>query len=124
MLEFTKRRKPFTPIFVIGTFLLYQFIAGLQLSYLGPLILSFFIVLPLMILYFFYDFPLFLRNYLWIPVVIYLVIGGEWFNALSLIALGLYFFFTVIFLGHLLLPSTDRNHMVEFQTVLEASVKA
>ncbi|KUP06884.1 sulfatase [Bacillus coahuilensis m2-6] len=117
--------KPFTPIFVIGTFLLYQFIAGLQLSYLGPLILSFFIVLPLMILYFFYDFPLFLRNYLWIPVVIYLVIGGEWFNALSLIALGLYFFFTVFFWGtfyyHLRIGTTWWNFKRFWKLVLKHS---
>ena len=90
--------KPFTPIFVIGTMILFHFQGLLQGEWF-PFLISLLFTLPLFILYFYYDFPLFLRNYLWIPVIGYLLFFESPNLALWGFGIGLYFFFTVFFWG-------------------------
>ena len=91
--------KPFTPIFTVGTMVLFHL--GDLGSTEGTIsfLLSLLVVLPLLAMYFIYDFPLFLRNYLWIPFIIYIIIWPEVNVNLLLFAAGLYFFFTVFFWG-------------------------
>ncbi|MEI5905591.1 alkaline phosphatase family protein [Bacillus spongiae] len=91
--------KPFTPIFVVGTMMMYLLVQGEIGTNWAPMLQSFFIVLPFFVLYYHYDFPLFLRNYLWIPLLVFLVAGGEFFIGISVFAIALYFFFTVFFWG-------------------------
>ncbi|MBW3111795.1 MULTISPECIES: alkaline phosphatase family protein [Bacillaceae] len=90
--------KPFTPIFVVGTMTIFHFQGLLQGEWFSFLI-SLLFTLPLFILYFYYDFPLFLRNYLWIPVIGYLLLFESPDLALWGLGIGLYFFFTVFFWG-------------------------
>ncbi|MBN8191703.1 alkaline phosphatase family protein [Bacillus sp. NTK074B] len=90
--------KPFTPIFVVGTMTIFHFQGLLQGEWFAFLI-SLLFTLPLFILYFYYDFPLFLRNYLWIPVIGYLLLFESPDLALWALGIGLYFFFTVFFWG-------------------------
>lgn len=35
---------------------------------------SFVLIVPLLVLYYLFDFPLFLRNYLWFPFIAYLIV--------------------------------------------------
>lgn len=90
--------KPFTPIFTIGVFLTYALWTQMPLTEAG---LGFIVTLPLFILLWRYDFPLFLRNYLWIPVIVWLFLRGTNADYLPLFAYGagLYFFFTIFFWG-------------------------
>ncbi|MGG3915726.1 alkaline phosphatase family protein [Rossellomorea vietnamensis] len=90
--------KPFTPIFVIGTMTLFH-LQGLLQGEWFPFLISLLFTLPLFILYFYYDFPLFLRNYLWIPVIGYLLFFESPNLSLWGFGIGLYFFFTVFFWG-------------------------
>ncbi|WP_064092554.1 alkaline phosphatase family protein [Rossellomorea aquimaris] len=90
--------KPFTPIFVVGTMVLFHFQDLLQ-GDIFPFLIGLLFTLPLFILYFYYDFPLFLRNYLWIPIIGYLLIFDSPNLALWGLGIGLYFFFTVFFWG-------------------------
>ncbi|WP_243291198.1 alkaline phosphatase family protein [Bacillus sp. FJAT-47783] len=113
--------KPFTPIFTVGTMLLFH----LQHVTDWKLFLSFLLTMPIFVLYYIFDFPLFLRNYLWIPFVAYLVI----FNVVSLpllcLAVGLYFFFTVFFWGtlyyHLRIGTSWLNFTRFWKLVLKNS---
>ncbi|MBM7648890.1 hypothetical protein JOC78_001840 [Bacillus ectoiniformans] len=91
--------KPFTPIFVIGTMLIYQLFASNTMEEWQAVGSSFLFIVPLLVLYFIYDFPLFLRNYLWIPFIAFILMGGTVDFPLMFLALGLYFFFTVFFWG-------------------------
>ncbi|PFA61888.1 sulfatase [Bacillus sp. AFS015802] len=90
--------KPFTPIFVIGTMTIFHF-QGLLHGEWFSFLISLLFTLPLFILYFYYDFPLFLRNYLWIPVIGFLLLFEPPNLALWGLGIGLYFFFTVFFWG-------------------------
>ncbi|TMU86045.1 alkaline phosphatase family protein [Bacillus sp. BHET2] len=90
--------KPFTPIFVIGTMMIFHF-QGLLHGEVFPFLISLLLTIPLFIIYFFYDFPLFLRNYLWVPVIGFLLLFESPDLALWGLAIGLYFFFTVFFWG-------------------------
>ncbi|MCA1056373.1 alkaline phosphatase family protein [Rossellomorea aquimaris] len=90
--------KPFTPIFVVGTMGIFHFPELLQGEWFSFLI-SLLFTLPLFMLYFHYDFPLFLRNYLWIPIVGFLLFFEPPNLALWGLGIGLYFFFTVFFWG-------------------------
>ena len=58
-------------------------------------------MIPLLVLYYLFDFPLFLRNYLWIPFVVYLITWNDTNIGLLFFSIGLYFFFTVFFWGTL-----------------------
>ncbi|WP_173107047.1 alkaline phosphatase family protein [Bacillus sp. KH172YL63] len=90
--------KPFTPIFVVGTMMIFHFQELLNGEVL-PFLISLLFTLPLFIVYFFYDFPLFLRNYLWIPVIGFLILFDTPDLSLWGLGIGLYFFFTVFFWG-------------------------
>ncbi|MDQ0245833.1 hypothetical protein J2S09_003411 [Bacillus fengqiuensis] len=117
--------KPFTPIFVTGTMLLFYFGQLGNGSFLQALAFSFLLVLPLLAMYFIYDFPLFLRNYLWIPFIVYLVMWKETPISLWLFSLGLYFFFTVFFWGtiyyHLRIGTSWLNFTRFWKLVLKNS---
>lgn len=117
--------KPFTPIFTVGTMLIFFFLAQRDTSYLGDLSLGFLAILPLLIIYYLFDYPLFLRNYLWIPFTIYLIIWNEVNLSLLLFAIGLYFFFTVFFWGtfyyHLRIGTSWLNFTRFWKLVLKNS---
>ncbi|MCM3663776.1 alkaline phosphatase family protein [Mesobacillus subterraneus] len=117
--------KPFTPIFTVGTMVLFH---------LGDLdsterTLDFFLallaILPLLVMYFIYDFPLFLRNYLWIPFIVFIVIWPDLNIDLLFFAAGLYFFFTVFFWGtlyyHLRIGTSWLNFTRFWKLVLKNS---
>jgi hypothetical protein len=117
--------KPFTPIFTVGTMILFH---------LGDLdsterTLDFFLallaILPLLVMYFIYDFPLFLRNYLWIPFIVFIVIWPTLNINLLFFAAGLYFFFTVFFWGtlyyHLRIGTSWLNFTRFWKLVLKNS---
>ena len=93
--------KPFTPIFVVGTMLLFHMGALTDWNLALVLFQSFLYVIPLLVLYYLFDFPLFLRNYLWIPFVVYLITWNDTNIGLLFFSIGLYFFFTVFFWGTL-----------------------
>lgn len=117
--------KPFTPIFTIGTMVLFHLgdlgSAGRFTEFLFALLT----VLPLFIMYFIYDFPLFLRNYLWIPFIVFIVIWPDLNLSLLLFAAGLYFFFTVFFWGtfyyHLRIGTSWLNFTRFWKLVLKNS---
>lgn len=117
--------KPFTPIFVIGTMLLFHLMEFRNLAVIKDLTLSFLIIIPLLVIYFIYDFPLFLRNYLWIPFVVYLIVWNDVNVSLLLFSAGLYFFFTVFFWGtlyyHLRIGTTWLNFTRFWKLVLKNS---
>jgi hypothetical protein len=89
--------KPFTPVFVTGVYALYHLLLG----DFSPVTLAVALAwtFPLFIICYRWDFPLSLRWYLWIPLVVYTGAFASWSGGLVLLALGLYFFFTVIFWG-------------------------
>lgn len=117
--------KPFTPIFVIGTFLLFHIAEVGMSSFWGNMLGSLLFVLPLLVLYYIFDFPLFLRNYLWIPFIAYLMMFGQFTLSLLLLAIGLYFFFTVFFWGtfyyHLRIGTSWLNFTRFWKLVLKNS---
>ncbi|MDE3839835.1 sulfatase [Bacillus methanolicus] len=117
--------KPFTPIFVFGTMLLFHISDLNDLSAAKDLFLAFLFVVPLLAIYFIYDFPLFLRNYLWIPFVVFLIIWKEVSVPLLLFSAGLYFFFTVFFWGtlyyHLRIGTSWLNFTRFWKLVLKNS---
>lgn len=117
--------KPFTPIFVIATFLLYHFSAWGEASFWQTASLSLLTILPLLVIYFVYDFPLFLRNYLWFPLIAYLVIWGVSDLGLAGFSLGLFFFFTILFWGtlyyHLRIGTSWLNFTRFWKLVLKNS---
>ncbi|MCZ6992485.1 hypothetical protein OH407_24450, partial [Salmonella enterica] len=59
--------KPFTPVFVVGVFGLYHLSEWGQLHFWGSALAALLWTLPLLAVYFLYDFPLHLRKFLWIP---------------------------------------------------------
>lgn len=117
--------KPFTPIFVIGTMLLFHISSWMDPIFWQSFLVGFLVTIPLFILYFKYDYPLFLRNYLWLPVMAYLVIWNDISLPLVFLSLGLYFFFTVLFWGtlyyHLRIGTTWLNFTRFWKLVLKNS---
>lgn len=117
--------KPFTPIFVVGVMVLFHISDLSELAHSKLLFLSFLTVLPLLVIYYFYDFPLFLRNYLWIPFVAFLIIWNQVNVALLFFSAGLYFFFTVFFWGtlyyHLRIGTSWLNFTRFWKLVLKNS---
>jgi hypothetical protein len=93
--------KPFTPIFVLGVYALYRLPEWGDLAFWASFGVGLLLALPLFALYFIYDFPLFLRNYLWMPVAAALLLWRDLPLDLPLYgtAIGLFFFFTVFFWG-------------------------
>ncbi|MDC3415860.1 alkaline phosphatase family protein [Aquibacillus salsiterrae] len=93
--------KPFTPIFVVGTFLLFHLSDLASPLFWQQALLGLILLAPIIAIFVSYDFPLFLRNYLWLPFIAYLMIWENVNVALLFTAVGLYFFFTVFFWGTL-----------------------
>ncbi|MFB5283915.1 alkaline phosphatase family protein [Peribacillus sp. Hz7] len=117
--------KPFTPIFVFGTFVLFHAAVLGSLEGILDLLGAFLYVIPLLILFFIYDFPLLLRNYLWIPFVVFLIVFKEVDIGLLLFSAALYFFFTVFFWGtlyyHLRIGTSWLNFTRFWKLVLKNS---
>ncbi|GAM15960.1 alkaline phosphatase family protein [Mesobacillus selenatarsenatis] len=117
--------KPFTPIFTVGTMVLFHLGDLGNTAGITEFLLALLTVLPLFIMYFVYDFPLFLRNYLWIPLVVFIIAWPELNINLLLFAAGLYFFFTVFFWGtfyyHLRIGTSWLNFTRFWKLVLKNS---
>lgn len=117
--------KPFTPIFVTGTMVLFYLTSLNNPDFLKAFLIGLVFTLPLMVIFNRYDFPLFLRNYLWIPLIAYLLIWKEVNLSLWGLAIGLYFFFTVFFWGtiyyHLRIGTTWLNFTRFWKLVLKNS---
>lgn len=117
--------KPFTPIFTIGIIILYSLTKLGNPAYLADLTLGLFVILPMFVIYYIFDFPLFLRNYLWIPFIAYLIIWDDVNLSLLFTAVGLYFFFTVFFWGtfyyHLRIGTSWLNFTRFWKLVLKNS---
>ncbi|MCF6138155.1 alkaline phosphatase family protein [Pseudalkalibacillus berkeleyi] len=117
--------KPFTPIFILGTLLLFHVQSWGDLSFWQNGILALLLTVPLFILFFIYDFPLMLRNYLWIPFVVFVVLWPAIHIPLLFFAIGLYFFFTVFFWGtfyyHLRIGTSWMNFTRFWKLVLKNS---
>ncbi|WP_141430820.1 alkaline phosphatase family protein [Bacillus sp. 03113] len=117
--------KPFTPIFAVGTFLFFHHTQLGSLGFILDLIVAFIYIIPLFVIYYIFDFPLFLRNYLWIPFVVFLIIWNEVDIKLVLFSIGLYFFFTVFFWGtlyyHLRIGTSWLNFTRFWKLVLKNS---
>lgn len=117
--------KPFTPIFVVGTIALFHLSDWESGAFWTSLALGFITILPLLVLYYYYDFPLLLRSYLWMPFVAYLMIWGNFSLSLLFLAIGLYFFFTVFFWGtfyyHLRIGTSWLNFTRFWKLVLKNS---
>lgn len=115
--------KPFTPIFTVGAMLIYQILIGNGLSW--SIAAGFLWVLPLFVLFYLFDFPLFLRNYLWLPLLVFLIVWDSVNLSLLLWATGLYFFFTVFFWGtfyyHLRIGTSWLNFTRFWKLVLKNS---
>jgi Type I phosphodiesterase / nucleotide pyrophosphatase/Sulfatase len=117
--------KPFTPIFIFGTMLIFHISSLGSIDGIKALLGAFIYVIPLLVIYFKYDFPLFLRNYLWLPFVAFLIVFKEVDIGLLFFSIGLYFFFTVFFWGtfyyHLRIGTTWLNFTRFWKLVLKNS---
>jgi hypothetical protein len=114
--------KPFTPIFVTGVMVIFHW---KDLFQSAEMLTGFLLALPLFVIYYLYDFPLFLRNYLWIPLFSFLIIWGYTNVSLLLLGMALYFFFTVFFWGtlyyHLRIGTSWLNFTRFWKLVLKNS---
>ncbi|WP_274654295.1 alkaline phosphatase family protein [Paenibacillus humicola] len=119
--------KPFTPIFTLFLYAIYHASRWDVPSFWGAFALGAVIALPVFALYFKYDFPLFLRNYLWLPLVAAIVLWKD-----GRIDIGLYagavlvfLFFTVYFWGtfyyHLRIGTSWWNFRRFWKLVLKNS---
>ena len=119
--------KPFTPIFTVTVYALYHMGSWGDVAFWAQFGLGLLAGLPLFALYFYYDFPLFLRNYLWLPVVAALVLWRDAPLELGLYALGvgLFLFFTIYFWGtfyyHLRIGTSWWNFKRFWKLVLKNS---
>lgn len=117
--------KPFTPIFVTGTILLVYLTQWSSIAFWEAFFIGLGAILPLLVLYYVYDFPLFLRNYLWIPLMAYLLLFDTYSLSVALLGVGLYFFFTVFFWGtfyyHLRIGTNWLNFTRFWKLVLKNS---
>lgn len=117
--------KPFTPIFTVGTMVLFHLGDLDSTERMLDFFLALLAILPLLVMYFIYDFPLFLRNYLWIPFIVFIVIWPYLNINLLFFAAGLYFFFTVFFWGtlyyHLRIGTSWLNFTRFWKLVLKNS---
>jgi len=119
--------KPFTPIFTVAVYLLANAGRWDEPSFWAGAGMGLLLALPVFVLYFVYDFPLFLRNYLWLPVVAALLLWRDapidWM--LYGTAVALYFFFTVYFWGtfyyHLRIGTSWWNFTRFWKLVLKNS---
>ncbi len=117
--------RPFTPVYVMGIFLLFHFAEWQEVSFWSSFGIGLLSIVPLFVIYFLFDFPITLRKYLWIPFMgAFLLYEGPSLE-LALFALGMYFFFTVIFWGtiyyHLRIGTTLWNFTRFWKLVLKNS---
>jgi len=118
--------KPFTPVFIVGMFLLFHWSQWVEAAFWGQALQALLWTIPLIAVYFFYDFPLKLRWFLWIPAG---AAGWLWYQPgmeqLLVLAWGMYFFFTVFFWGtiyyHLRIGTTLWNFTRFWKLVLKNS---
>jgi hypothetical protein len=119
--------KPFTPIFTVGTYAVYHIRDWTDPVFWASFGAGLLFALPLFVLYFYYDFPLFLRNYLWLPLIAAMLVWRDVPLELPLYgtALLLFFFFTVYFWGtfyyHLRIGTTWWNFTRFWKLVLKNS---
>ncbi|QGQ95586.1 alkaline phosphatase family protein [Paenibacillus psychroresistens] len=117
--------KPFTPIFVLGVFLLYHLQAWTDGSFWSSAGMGLLMILPLLAIYYCFDFPLMLRNYLWLPLIAAMLIWDYADLKLYYLALGLFFFFTIYFWGtfyyHLRIGTSWWNFTRFWKLVLKNS---
>lgn len=117
--------KPFTPIFVFGSMLMFHITIFGSLNEMKALFGAFIFIIPLLVIFFKYDFPLLLRNYLWIPLIVFLIAFKEVDVGLLFFSTGLYFFFTVFFWGtlyyHLRIGTSWLNFTRFWKLVLKNS---
>ncbi|WP_082083684.1 alkaline phosphatase family protein [Paenibacillus beijingensis] len=119
--------KPFTPIFATLVYALYHIRDWGDAAFWASFGIGALAALPLFVVYWLYDFPLFLRNYLWMPLVAALLLWRELPLAYGLYgtALALYFFFTVYFWGtfyyHLRIGTSWWNFTRFWKLVLKNS---
>ena len=117
--------KPFTPIFVLGVFLLYRIGEWSDTQFWSAAGLGLLITLPFFVIYYCFDFPLLLRNYLWLPLIAALLVWDHGSLSLYLLALGLFYFFTVYFWGtfyyHLRIGTSWWNFTRFWKLVLKNS---
>lgn len=117
--------KPFFPVFITGAFLLFNLgewtASGFWANFGTSLLLN----LPLIIVYIYYDFPLKLRWFLWIPLVSFYLLFGLPDPNLVAFSSGSYFFFTVILWGtiyyHLRIGAPLTNFTRFWKLVLKNS---
>lgn len=95
--------KPFTPVMTLGAVLTYWAATGELAD--GPSVRAAAVglaaTLPIFAVFYAFDFPLFLRNYLWIPVVAFALLVPGVDVVLWLAVAAIYFFFTVFVWGTL-----------------------
>ncbi|WP_071460314.1 alkaline phosphatase family protein [Bacillus massilinigeriensis] len=117
--------KPFTPIFITGTLILFNFDSLFNRQEAVSFGIAFLVIVPLLVIFYLYDFPLFLRNYLWLPLVAFTFLWQNTNLPLLLFAVCLYFFFTVFFWGtlyyHLRIGTSWLNFTRFWKLVLKNS---
>lgn len=120
--------RPFTPVFVIGAFLLYHIGDLGTAAFWEAFGLSLAGALPLFVIFYIHDYPLYLRNYLWIPLMGGVLLWGgvgDGLLGLWLTGAALYFFFTVFFWGtfyyHLRIGTSWLNFTRFWKLVLQHS---
>lgn len=117
--------KPFTPIFVAGAFLLFHAGDWGDSDFWRAAGIGLLFAIPLLAIYYRYDYPLFLRNYLWIPLIAGILLWEPERLSLYAFALVLYFFFTVYFWGtfyyHLRIGTSWWNFKRFWKLVLKNS---
>jgi hypothetical protein len=90
--------KTFTPVFVVTMFVLYEGWQGTLNGWQFWSALS--MALPAFVVFYLYDFPLHLRHFLWVPLLVSVQMFGAQ-PGLLMLAFGMYVFFTVFFWGTL-----------------------
>jgi hypothetical protein len=117
--------KTFTPVFVMGIYLTYFYSLWAQPAFWMDAFMGLLLTLPFLITYYLFDFPLHLRLFLWLPVGLSLLVMTPAPIGLYLWALGMYFFFTVIFWGtiyyHLRIGTPLHNFTRFWKLVLKNS---
>ncbi|WP_248927337.1 alkaline phosphatase family protein [Paenibacillus hamazuiensis] len=102
--DLLREGKLFTPIFATAVFLLYHMPDFGLGSFWKAAGLGFLGLFPLFAAYYIFDFPLFLRNYLWIPLAAFLLIWQATVVSLAALTVVLYLLFVALFYA----PSRSR----------------
>jgi hypothetical protein len=117
--------KTFTPVFVLGVFFLFHLSDWAHSDRWLDLVWSLLFMLPLFAITYVYDYPLHLRKFLWLPLLVAVIVFAPAPIGLYLLAIGLYFFFTVFFWGtfyyHLRIGTPWTNYRRFWKLVLKNS---